>query len=69
MKAKIVTSVPGPKSLEIKEKREKSVAKGHGSVCGVFVKKALGSNLIDVDGNISLTLQVDWDYECWTFSS
>ena len=52
MKANIVTNIPGPRSLELKEKREKSVAKGHGSVCGVFIKKALGSNLIDVDGNI-----------------
>ena len=52
MKANIITNIPGPRSLELKEKREKSVAKGHGSVCGVFIKKALGSNLIDVDGNI-----------------
>ena len=52
MKAKIKTKIPGPKSKALSKIRFKSVARGHGSVCGVFIKKAIGSNLIDVDGNI-----------------
>ena len=70
MKANIITNIPGPRSLELKEKREKSVAKGHGSVCGVFIKKALGSNLIDVDGNIFIDFAGGIrDHECGAFAS
>ncbi len=52
MKVKIRTSIPGPRSLELAKRREDSVANGHGSVCGIYIEKAIGSNLIDVDGNI-----------------
>jgi len=52
VKAKIKTEIPGPNSKEIAQKRLKNVAIGHGSVCGVYIEKADGSNLIDVDGNI-----------------
>ena len=52
MKAQIKTDIPGPKSLELTSRRSKSVANGHGSVCGVYIDKAEGSNLIDVDGNV-----------------
>ena len=52
MKVNIRTAIPGPRSLELTKRREKNVAKGHGSVCGVFIDKAVGCNLIDVDGNI-----------------
>ena len=51
MKINIKTTIPGPKSIELTKKREVNVAKGHGSVCGVFIDKAVGCNLIDVDGN------------------
>ena len=52
MKTKIKTTIPGPKSLALASQRSESVANGHGSVCGIFVEHAIGSNIIDVDGNI-----------------
>ena len=52
MAVKINTSVPGPKSRVLIERRSKSVAKGHGTVCNVYIKKANGAILIDVDENI-----------------
>ena len=52
MKANIKTAIPGPRSIELSKKRSAIVANGHGSVSGVFIDKADGSNLIDVDGNV-----------------
>ena len=52
MAVKIKTSIPGPKSRVLIERRSKSVAKGHGTVCNVYIKKAIGATLIDVDDNI-----------------
>jgi 4-aminobutyrate aminotransferase/(S)-3-amino-2-methylpropionate transaminase len=52
VKVKIRTSIPGPRSLELAKRRQDSVANGHGSVCGIYIEEAIGSNLIDVDGNI-----------------
>ncbi len=52
MNVTINTDLPGPSSLELAKKRSSSVANGHASVNGVFIKKAVGANLIDVDGNI-----------------
>jgi len=52
MKAKIKTAIPGPRSIELSKERKDFVSDGHGSVSGVFIERAEGSNLIDVDGNI-----------------
>ena len=52
MKVKIKTEIPGPRSIELSRQRSKAVARGHGSVCGVFIARAEGSSLVDVDGNI-----------------
>ncbi|MBH51485.1 MAG: 4-aminobutyrate--2-oxoglutarate transaminase [Candidatus Marinimicrobia bacterium] len=52
MAVKINTSIPGPKSRLLTKRRSKSVAKGHGTVCNVYIKKANGAILIDVDDNI-----------------
>ena len=52
MKVEIKTSIPGPKSIEISKHRSSNVANGHSSVCGVYIDKADGSYLTDVDGNI-----------------
>ena len=52
MAVKIKTSIPGPKSLLLAQRRSSSVAKGHGTVCNVYIEKAEGSLLKDVDGNI-----------------
>ena len=52
MSVKILTNIPGPRSLELAEKRSYSVAKGHGTVCNVYIKKGNGSLLTDVDDNV-----------------
>ena len=52
MSVKILTNIPGPRSLELSNKRAISVARGHGTVCNVFIKKGEGSLLTDVDGNV-----------------
>ena len=52
MTVKSNTSIPGPKSRLLIERRSNSVAKGHGTVCNVYIKKANGAILIDVDDNI-----------------
>ena len=52
MQIKIKTAIPGPNSLKLSRDRSKNVANGHGSVCGVYIDKAEGSNLVDVDGNV-----------------
>ena len=51
MPIKIKTSIPGPKSIMLAERRENSVAQGHGTVCNVYIEKAEGSLLKDIDGN------------------
>ncbi|SVA47506.1 uncharacterized protein METZ01_LOCUS100360, partial [marine metagenome] len=45
---KILTKIPGPNSLTLAKRRAKSVSKGHGSVCDVYIKEANGSILKDV---------------------
>jgi 4-aminobutyrate aminotransferase / (S)-3-amino-2-methylpropionate transaminase / 5-aminovalerate transaminase len=49
---KIQTQIPGPKSEEMLERRKKYVPKGISNNCHSFVKKANGSLVEDVDGNI-----------------
>ncbi|MEH7010350.1 4-aminobutyrate--2-oxoglutarate transaminase [Neobacillus niacini] len=49
---KLQTEIPGPKSKEILERRNKYVPKGISNNCHSFVKKAHGSLVEDVDGNI-----------------
>jgi 4-aminobutyrate aminotransferase/(S)-3-amino-2-methylpropionate transaminase len=50
-KASIKTEVPGPKSVELGKLREKYISKGVGIVAPVFVDRAEGSIIRDVDGN------------------
>ena len=52
MSVKILTNIPGPRSLELADKRSYSVAKGHGTVCNIYIKKGNGSLLTDVDDNV-----------------
>ncbi len=50
--ASITTAeVPGPKSAQLGKMREQLIAKGVGIVAPVFIDKAAGSILTDVDGN------------------
>ena len=48
---KIVTSIPGPKSQELHAKRLKAVSHGVGAALPVYIEKAHGAILVDVDGN------------------
>jgi len=45
------TKLPGPKSLELMKTRENHVARGPFHTVPIFLSKALGSVLTDVDGN------------------
>ncbi|MEH7074887.1 4-aminobutyrate--2-oxoglutarate transaminase [Neobacillus drentensis] len=48
---KLQTEIPGPKSKELLERRNKYVPKGISNNCQAFVKKAQGALVEDVDGN------------------
>ncbi|MGI5506793.1 4-aminobutyrate--2-oxoglutarate transaminase [Lentzea sp. CA-135723] len=50
-KSRLVTAIPGPKSLELQERRKGAVAAGVGSTLPVYVDSADDGLLIDVDGN------------------
>ena len=52
MSVKILTNIPGPRSLELAKRRSNSVAQGHGTVCNVYIRKGEGSFLTDVDNNV-----------------
>lgn len=45
------TAVPGPRSQELHARRSAAVANGFGVVLPVFVERASGAVLVDVDGN------------------
>jgi 4-aminobutyrate aminotransferase / (S)-3-amino-2-methylpropionate transaminase / 5-aminovalerate transaminase len=47
----LVTEIPGPKSRELLERRQRSVARGLSHVLPVFVAAAGGGVVVDVDGN------------------
>ncbi len=48
---RLVTEVPGPRSVELQKLREELLPRGVGSVLPVFVQRASGATLEDVDGN------------------
>ncbi len=48
---RLVTAVPGPRSLELLARREAAVARGVGVMLPTFVERAGGAVLVDVDGN------------------
>ncbi|KQW07728.1 4-aminobutyrate aminotransferase [Leifsonia sp. Root4] len=48
---KIVTSIPGPRSIELQERRNAVVSSGVASVLPVYIAQANGAILVDVDGN------------------
>lgn len=47
----IVTAVPGPKSVELHERRTAVVSSGVSSALPVYIERANGAILVDVDGN------------------
>jgi 4-aminobutyrate aminotransferase/(S)-3-amino-2-methylpropionate transaminase len=48
---RLVTDVPGPRSIELMARRTATVARGVGTTVPVFVAAAGGGVLVDVDGN------------------
>ena len=48
---KVVTSIPGPKSVALHERRRKAVSNGVGAALPVYIEKANGAIMVDVDGN------------------
>ncbi|POX37019.1 4-aminobutyrate--2-oxoglutarate transaminase [Streptomyces sp. Ru73] len=48
---RVVTAIPGPKSQELWARKQETVAAGVGAVLPVFIKRAGGGVLEDVDGN------------------
>ncbi len=48
---KVVTAIPGPKSQAIHERRLAVVPRGVGSTLPVYIERAHGAILVDVDGN------------------
>lgn len=49
--AKIVTPVPGPKTTALLERRKRTIATGLSTLHPVFIEKAHGPTVTDVDGN------------------
>jgi 4-aminobutyrate aminotransferase/(S)-3-amino-2-methylpropionate transaminase len=48
---KIVTSIPGPKSQALHQRRLDAVAAGAGAALPVYIEKAHGAIIVDADGN------------------
>jgi len=48
---RILTAIPGPKSNELQQRRLASVPSGVGSALPVYVERAHGAIVVDVDGN------------------
>lgn len=48
---KLVTAIPGPKSVEIQKRRTAAVSAGVGATIPIFITKAAGGVVVDIDGN------------------
>src|SRR3954466_10246461 len=53
---RLVTSIPGPRSLELADRRKAAVAAGVSSSMPVYAAAAGGGVLVDVDGNSLIDL-------------
>ena len=47
----LATAIPGPQSLKLQEQRGAELASGLGTTMPVFIERAGGGILVDVDGN------------------
>ena len=52
----LVTELPGPRSVELEQRRSAAVARGVSSTFPVYVAEASGAVLVDVDGNSLIDL-------------
>ncbi|CAN5407698.1 4-aminobutyrate--2-oxoglutarate transaminase [soil metagenome] len=48
---KLVTELPGPKSVALQQRRAKSVSRGAGTLANIYMDHGSGAILVDVDGN------------------
>lgn len=48
---KVITTIPGPKSQEMHQRRLKAVSAGVGATLPVYIEKANGAIVVDIDGN------------------
>ena len=48
---RLTTAIPGPRSQEVAARRGAAVARGIGSTMPVFVERAGGGVVVDIDGN------------------
>ncbi len=53
---KVLTAIPGPKSIALQERRRAVVSDGVSSALPVFIERAHGAIVVDVDGNAFLDL-------------
>lgn len=53
---RVVTAIPGPRSLALAARRQATVAAGVASTLPVYVERASGAVLVDVDGNAFIDL-------------
>jgi 4-aminobutyrate aminotransferase/(S)-3-amino-2-methylpropionate transaminase len=53
---RLVTEIPGPRSTELFARRTAACARGLGTTLPVFIEKAGGGVLVDVDGNSLIDL-------------
>jgi 4-aminobutyrate aminotransferase/(S)-3-amino-2-methylpropionate transaminase len=53
---RVVTAIPGPKSTELHARREAVVSAGVSSALPVYIERAHGAILLDVDGNAFIDL-------------
>ncbi|KQM60931.1 4-aminobutyrate--2-oxoglutarate transaminase [Agreia sp. Leaf210] len=47
----LVTELPGPNSVALQERRERSVSRGAGTLANIYMDRGAGAILVDVDGN------------------
>ena len=55
-KRNLITAIPGPKSAELIKRRADAVSASLGTAFPVFIERAEGSIIVDVDGNSILDL-------------
>ena len=48
---RIVTELPGPRSIALQERRVRSVSRGAGTLANIYMERGSGAILVDVDGN------------------
>jgi len=53
---KVVTAIPGPRSIALQERRRAVVSDGVSSALPVYIERAHGAIVVDVDGNAFLDL-------------